>query len=198
MSRIIVLEGADRCGKATQSGMLCEHIKSLGKSAVVVEVPIKDLTTYNVIYWLLGNGLAKKLPKTFQWLQCLNRWIFQTLHLVSLEHSYDYIIFDRWSLSTTVYGRCQGMTRSFVDKLFRMLRKPDHTLLLIGPSHTHTAEDVYEKDTKLQSDVKSLYVEWASENPDTSTVVKCDQTRQEVHDDILRALQSVGLIPTQP
>lgn len=189
MSKIVVLEGADRCGKATQSAMLRDYIESTGNKAVVVEVPIKDDHTYRLIYWMLGNGLAKKFPKIFQGLQCLNRWIFQTFKLVRLEHDNDYVIFDRWSLSTTVYGLAEGISKNFVDKMYRRLRKPDYTLLLTGKPHHHVAEDVYERDTTLQDKVRGLYNEWSRENPGESKIVQSEKSKIEVHTEIVQTLK---------
>ena len=42
MSKIIVVEGPDRVGKATQSRMLKEKLTFLGKRAKIIEVPIKS------------------------------------------------------------------------------------------------------------------------------------------------------------
>jgi len=194
MSKIIVLEGADRCGKATQSRMLCNYLNDRGKSAVLIEVPIWDRTTYGLIYWMLGNGLAKKLPKLFQWLQCINRWIFQTFTLISLEHRYDYVIFDRWSLSTSVYGRATGLSESYVDGLYEVLRRPDFTILLIGKSHRHVAEDAYERDHELQAAVRFIYRDWASRHSEDVHVANSERSKEEVHEEILAALNSKGLI----
>lgn len=194
MSKIIVLEGADRCGKATQSRMLCNYLNDRGESAVLIEVPIWDRTTYSLIYWMLGNGLAKKLPKLFQWLQCLNRWIFQTFTLVQVEHRYDYVIFDRWSLSTSVYGRATGLSESYVDGLYEVLRRPDFTILLIGKSHRHVAEDVYERDHDLQAAVRFVYRDWASRHGSEAHVVDSELPKEDVHEEIIAVLKSKGLI----
>lgn len=164
MSKVVVFEGGDRCGKATQSTMLCDWLNSNGKSALRIEVPVRSSVTYRLIYWMLHTGLAKKLPKFFQWLQYFNRLIFQKFTLVHLEQNFDYIIFDRWSLSTVVYGTAEGVSREFCDNLYNKLRKPDFTVLLLGKSFQHVAEDVYEADGELQSKVRMLYAEWADKN----------------------------------
>jgi thymidylate kinase len=73
MSKIIVFEGPDRCGKKTQTHLLCGYLASKAYRSVVVEVPVYGNPTYHIIYWMLGNGLAKKFPKLFQWFQYFNR-----------------------------------------------------------------------------------------------------------------------------
>ena len=194
MSKFIVIEGPDRVGKATQAEMLKQWLIKNDRSAIVFEVPIHDGLTYDVIYWMLGNGLAKKMPKLFQGLQCLNRWIFQTFDLISLEHRYDYIIFDRWSPSTTVYGVAEGLKRDDADKLYSLLRKPDYTFVLLGESHNHEAEDVYEADSELQKKVRKGYAEWAAEKPTERKVLECVRPRDEITKDIVRTLKNAGLV----
>jgi len=197
MAKIIAIEGADRCGKATQAAFLKGYIISTGKTATIVEVPIKDSITYHVIYWMLRNGLAKKFPKLFQWLQCHNRLIFQWTKLSQLEHQYDYIIFDRWSLSSVVYGRAEGVDAEYCEDLYRRLRKPDFTVLLLGASYAHEAEDVYEADSVLQQKVRGLYAEWGDMHPKESHVFDgTGLTKEKVADDIMKVLRIWRIIPT--
>jgi thymidylate kinase len=195
MSKLIVFEGADRVGKATQSEMFCDYINNiLKKKACLVEVPIHDNLTYRPIYWMLKSGLAKKLPKTFQWLQCLNRWIFQTFKLVKLEHQFDYIVFDRWSPSTSVYGRAEGLSRDYVESMYRRLRVPDAVVVLSGKSHRHEAEDVYERDSGLQRRVRVLYEDWVIENSSIACVVSCEGTKESVSREVVSCLTRLGVV----
>ena len=194
MSKIIVIEGADRCGKFTQSNLLKGYIDSLGLKSTIVEVPIRSLVTYKVIYWMLHNGTAKRFPKIFQWFQFLNRKIFQTFTLPFLEMDNDVIIFDRWSLSTTVYGAAEGVPESFTKKLADWLRKADHTIILHGQSFNHTAEDVYEADTNLQRNVRMLYAQWAADHPEECTLVNSRQSREDIHNYICSTLVSKGIV----
>lgn len=197
MSKIIVIEGPDRVGKATQSRMLCDHItKELNKTATVIEVPIHDNSTYKIIYWMLGNGLARKFPKIFQWLQVANRWIFQTTKLVELEHDYDYIIFDRWSCSTEVYGAAEGIQESALKKMSKLLRAPDFTIVLLGKSHTHVAEDSYESDSSLQKRVSDIYADWASKHSGGVHVVDCENSKEKVASEVKKVLRTLRHIPT--
>jgi dTMP kinase len=189
VSKVIVIEGADRCGKATQSKLLRDYIRNvISKRAEVVEVPIKSPVTYRLIYWMLSSGTAKKFPKLFQWIQFANRKIFQVTSLSSLMRKNNYIIFDRWSLSTVVYGEAEGVPRSWSEKLAEKLVAPDHTILLLGKPHTKDVEDVYEKDAVLQDRVRDLYE--GIRHPITSTIIDCDGTREEVHEKIVQSLKA--------
>lgn len=194
MSKIIVIEGADRCGKATQAKLLREYLISFGIMSTIVEVPIKSAITYRIIYWMLQNGFAKKYPKLFQVFQFLNRKIFQILTLPSLEQEYDVIIFDRWSLSTIVYGGASGVSEQFTIELSKRLRQPDHTFILSGESFPHVAEDVYEADSNLQKEVRIRYTAWAVDNPDDVTAISCRQDKKKIAKHIREVLKSKKLI----
>ena len=194
MSKFIVIEGPDRVGEATQTNLLKEHLESLGKSVLTVEVPLRSNFIYHVIYWMLGNGLAKKLPKHFQWCQYFNRQIFQWTKLPKLEKKFDYIVMDRWSLSTTIYGSATNLPDSFTKDLYARLRDPDYTFVLTGPAHKHEAEDVYESDTELQKKVRTLYNEWAEQHPGKSLKIDCTLPRGVISEMIIEALQDVDLL----
>ena len=196
MSTIIVIEGPDRVGKATQSKILCQRLTDAGYTATIVEVPIRSNPVYHFIYWMLRNGIAKKFPKFFQWNQYFNRQIFQWFTLPHLEEKFDYIIMDRWSLSTVVYGAATGVSEKFTNKLFMRLRQPYYTFILLGESHKHDHEDVYESDSALQESVRRHYKEWAQMNSYSCSVVDCNNPKSVVSDQIWKTLQIVETQPT--
>lgn len=195
MSKIIVIEGPDRVGKQTQTRMLKETFQNYGMLATVVEVPIRSAITYRIIYWMLRNGLAKRFPKIFQWFQYLNRKIFQEYTLPHLEDRYDAVIMDRWSLSTIVYGAAEGVPRDFTLKLAKKLREQDFTIILHGESFAHEAEDSYESDDNLQKKVRLEYARWALENPTTTKMVNCQQSKKAIAREIKNVLQSQRILP---
>lgn len=191
MSKIIVIEGPDRVGKATQSLMLKNRFEAAGYSATIVEVPIKTNFAYHIIYWMLRNGLAKRLPKIFQWFQYYNRQVFQKRDLPHLEAEYDYIIMDRWSLSTTVYGEATGVPKNFTERLSERLRRPFHTFVLLGRSHKHKVEDTYEADSELQNRVRKLYSSWAQNHSNECSIIDCNRERSVISEEIWTTLRGV-------
>ena len=195
MSKIIAIEGPDRVGKFTQTKLLQKYITRIGLSAVVVEVPIRSAITYRVIYWMLQNGLAKKFPKIFQWFQFINRKIFQMYTLPVLEEHYDFIIMDRWSLSTIVYGIAEDVPKDYTIGLAKKLREPDFTIILFGEAHEHIAEDSYEVDASLQARVRLEYAKWALENPKTTKLIDCNQDHKIVAKKIKNILQEKRILP---
>jgi dTMP kinase len=194
MSKFIVIEGPDRVGKATQVKLLQKKLVEKNKTVATVEVPLRSNPVYHLIYWMLGNGLAKKFPKIFQWLQYANRQIFQWTILPRLESECDYIIMDRWSLSTVVYGAATGVSEAFTKKLCDRLRRPDHTIVLYGAAHRHEAEDTYESDERLQARVSDLYRLWAAENTIDSLGIDCSLPKDEITDLIFASLHDKKLL----
>lgn len=194
MSKIVVFEGADRCGKATQSELLKQHIKKLGMAVAIVEVPIRSAVTYKIIYWMLQNGLAKKFPYIFQLFQFANRKFFEWTKLPRLEADNDVIILDRWSLSTVVYGGAEGVSRKFTVGLSKLLKQPDHTFILLGKAFPHDAEDVYEADASLQEKVREGYAIWAMNNNSICTLMDCRQEKKMLSKKIQAVLVKKNII----
>jgi len=194
-AKIIVVEGPDRVGKQTQTNLLKQTFLNYGLFATVVEVPIRSMVTYRIIYWMLKNGMAKKFPKIFQWFQYLNRKIFQIFTLPYLEERYDAIIMDRWSLSTIVYGTAEGVPKQHTIGLAKKLRQPDYTIILHGKSYSCEAEDTYEADLTLQNKVREEYTNWALDNPDSTSMVDCQRDKKIVSREIKKILQTKRILP---
>lgn len=194
MAKLIVIEGPDRVGKATQTGLLYHELIRRAYTVKLVEVPIKSLLTYRIIYFMLSTSLAKKFPKTFQWMQWLNKQVFQWLSLRSLERDYEYLIFDRWSLSSVIYGKCADVPEDFVMNLYQRLRVPDYTIVLNGKPHIVGNGDAYEADSAMQAEVRTLYAQWAEQNQDTCSLINANRTVAEVANDIIGTLESKNIV----
>lgn len=191
MAEIIVFEGPDKVGKETQSKLLLERLLEEGNYVRRVEVPAKACpNTYKLIYWMLRTGWAKRLPNTFQFIQFFNKWLFQKLHLPKMLEWFDYVIFDRWSLSAVIYGNATGVNESFNLWLYNKLQPADVTIVMCERSFRRatTQDDSYEKDNDLQVRVREGYREWATAHPDDHTLVSNDQPVEDVHADVLRAV----------
>lgn len=186
---LIVIEGPDKCGKQTQSNMLTEALQKAGHRVKLVEVPVKSPVTYRLIYWMLRNGFAKTLPNVFQYVQFLNKFFFQVFHLVLMRWCYDFIVFDRWSLSSIVYGDAGGASKRFTRFLFRRLWQPDGTIIMVGAALSGETTDVYESDNSLQSKVRIGYAEWFAFHPDKCVMIDNTGTRPEVHLRIMNNLE---------
>jgi thymidylate kinase len=190
----IAICGRDRVGKATQSKLLVKFLLAQGNNAIRIETPVRDRHTYKVIYWMLENGLAKKLPTFFQCLQVLNRMIFQKFSLPKIVEKYDYIIFDRWAMSTWVYGKATGVPEKTLAFLCRRVFEPNFTVILDGDPHVKEVRDSYEADSALQTRVRDLYVSKAINKPCCTVLINANQSQKEVSDCIIKELEFRGMI----
>lgn len=195
MAKLIAFEGPDRVGKATQSKLMLETLTSLGYRAVRVEVPVQNFL-HKYIYKMLKNGVAKNHPYFFQFIQVMNRVVFQLFALPKLERENDYVIFDRWSPSTWVYGLATGVNRTYVEAMLYPIRKPDYTIVLNGRAQVQEMRDDYEKDNSLQSRVRDLYVDYADLYSEKTALVWANQTRESAHEEILGILLQRKLVTT--
>lgn len=188
-AKMVVVEGPDKVGKQTQSQMLAHVLRRYGDKVKLVEVPYNDGSTYRLIYRMLKNGQAKKYPNLFQFVQFLNKFIFQRTVLLWLRITCACIVLDRWKLSAIVYGDATGVNPTFNRMLYGMLKDPDVTVILHGSSFKRQeADDVYEKDNSLQTAVRNGYYEWAQEHPENHDLIDNQGSRDEVHERIMNVV----------
>ena len=60
MGKIIVIEGLDGSGKATQTKLLCERLRSQGKKVVRLEYPDYDNPSSSLVKMYLGGEFGSK------------------------------------------------------------------------------------------------------------------------------------------
>lgn len=192
MTKIVAIEGADKVGKQTQTTMLVNTLGRYGDKVKLVEVPFRDGATHKLIYWMLANGMAKRFPHLFQFVHFVNKFIFQFTYLVWLRLTHDVIVLDRWALSSIVYGDATGVNKLFNRFLYWFLISPDVTIILHGPSfkRDEKADDVYEKDSDLQSAVKSGYYDWANEHPENHELIDNQGAKDEVASRVLMIVEN--------
>lgn len=185
---VIVIEGCDMLGKATQSQLLAEHLSSTPGFASVglLEVPIRDEISYPRIYEMLADGRAKKYPATFQALHILNRMLYQENILKKVVDKYDALVFDRWNASSYAYGRAAGLEQDELMCELDLVATADLTIILEGKPFHKDNLDTYEADAPFQVAVKSAYYEWAKTQKQSGSVyvVDANDTVSAVHEAI--------------
>lgn len=189
-AKLVAVEGGDSCGKHTQAVLLKRKLTGLGYKTALVEVPVRDRFTHKLIYSMLRSGAAKRHPNLFQFVQFVNKFLFQVTSLLWLWIVSDFVILDRWALSSIVYGKATGSDIAFCEFLYCFLVEPHITIVLDGPTFSREREkDVYEKDTELQASVKEGYRGWARKEPLKIVVVSNVGTELVVH---VKLLQEVA------
>lgn len=199
-SKIVVFEGPDKVGKETQSKLIAELLRSKGARVTRVEVPCRSATwSHALIYWMLRNDLAKRLPNVFQFVQFLNKLSFQLLDLPDLLRNNDVVVLDRWALSAVVYGDATGVNHAFNTWLYNRLLRPDLTVVFAERSYRRSTrqDDSYERDTELQERVRSGYATWALLHPDDHALVSNDAPVGAVHAAVMDVFASLGVPSVQ-
>ena len=187
-TRLIAFEGPDKSGKETQSKMAVEALRQAGVRVERVEAPTKCTRwTHRLIYWMLRTGWAKRLPNCFQAVQTLNKLSFQLFHLPAIEARNDVVVFDRWGLSSVIYGTATGVSPRLVLWLYDRIKPADLTIVFAGRSYRRstTEDDSYEKDTDLQARVRVLYHDWALNHHEDHVLVDNARPVEEVHREVM-------------
>jgi thymidylate kinase len=194
LAKIIVCEGADKCGKETQSKMLLSTLSIHGIETDIAEVPVRDGLTHPMIYRMLKSGSCIEYPNIFQFLQFINKMLFQLFILPWKRLKNDVVILDRWGLSSLVYGDVSGANWTLNTIYWMLLVKPTLTIILSGPPRSDQQDDAYEIDTRMQRKVRDHYIAWALAHPHDHVVIQNGGTRQEVQDRICSVLKTRNII----
>jgi thymidylate kinase len=193
-AKLIVFEGADRVGKATQSHLLVENLKKAGFRVAKFEIPYNPASlSYKLIYFMLEHKLAKKFPTGFQFTHFVNKYLFQASTLTPALEKNDYVVIDRWKLSSLIYGNATGANVDFVQRLSNLLVFPDITIVL-SRNQEMKPEDEYEADKALQMRVKLDYIEFACTDA-RALFVRNDDSIENCSKIIFNALSARGVIP---
>ncbi len=184
--KIIVVEGTDCSGKETQSRLLVEKLKELGKKAVYLSFPMYDTPTGKIIAGpFLGNPevsdgwFPEKSSKVDPKIACLYFAADRkyNIHKVEkyLEEGY-YVILDRYTSSNMAHQGCKILDRDerfnvfqWIDKLeywLLDLPKPDLTIFLHVPfaltkilMQNREVIDANEKDDEYLKNAEKTYIE---------------------------------------
>jgi thymidylate kinase len=194
VAKLIAVEGPDRVGKATQSKFIVDAFNATKKRSVRIEIPFNDGLTYRLVYNMLKNGIAASWPNLFQFVQFLNKFLFQVFVLPWYILKYDYVVLDRWSLSAVVYGDAGGASPCINRAEYALLVEPAATVVLLGSARGECNEDVYEKNAGLQTLVRVGYHDWVQRHPEKFRIVDCTGSKLEVHQRFISALVEMGVM----
>lgn len=196
MGKLVVVEGADKVGKETQSKLLEQSLRRAGTRAVRVE-PTKESHPRGrrLIYSMLESGAAKRYPNLFQLVQFANRAYFQLFKLPGLLRSNDVVILDRWALSGYVYGKSEVVNRSLNAWMYKRAQKADLVIVFGGTSYKRQQlDDSYERDMSLQIKVRAAYTQAGRDWPG-HVLIDNRGSVQEVQDEVLLCLRQRKIIP---
>ena len=160
---LITLEGIDKSGKATQTAILANRLRKMGREVETIAFP--DYTTLigRVIKRYL-DGKADFGPELRQLLYVANRWEKQGALKLWLREE-KLVIADRYTPSGLVYGLANGLNLEWMVSLEEGL--PPSDLVIVVDVSVATAfereevRDVYEANRDFLEKVRKAYLDLA-------------------------------------
>ena len=211
--KIIVIEGTDCSGKATQSNLLVERLKKDGKKCVSLSFPCYDTPTGKIVG---GAYLGKPeiCESFFESAVNLDPKIACLYYAADRKYNIDkvlkyvdegyYVILDRYVTSNLAHQGCKIQDKDerfymyqWIDKLeywLLELPKPDKTIFLHVPydftkkkKKNREFLDEHEKSTEQLKNAERAYVELSQlYNWDTIECIKDNKLRsiEDINDEI--------------
>lgn len=209
MTKIIAVEGIDGAGKSVQGIKLYDYFLSRDKNVWYMEFPM-----YDVNY--AGNRLHYYLNGTFPKPDAMSMALWYAIDRVEAIHqmangldNYDYVIFNRWTLSSMVYQENPQWVY-YLEKDLLGLPTPDLYLIFdIDPKIAMQRKlkqkghlDLNESSASTQSGARNRYItffnEFAHFNQKYSIIRTTDEGKEynvnEVFEMVTKSLHSYGMI----
>lgn len=203
--RLIVFEGIDGVGKATQVALLAKALTQKGKRVTVFTSPRYDLPTGKLVRRaLLGEfGDFVALSPYLSALPYFNDFAAWRDEMIAALQKGD-VICDRYVYSTLAYASAKlpsAKQKAFLDDMssiaFKNLRLPkaDRVIFLDVPVAisqrlmAQKKKDQFEKNTAYQKKVAAVYQalstgkEWRKVSCTQGSVMR---SREDIHRDVLR------------
>lgn len=191
--KIIVIEGLDKAGKTTQSRLLMDDLKALGKICVIMDFP--DYITYiGAEIKAFLDGKRDYYPtELVHMLLSANRWEKKN-EIESMMENGTILILNRYYQSNLVYGVSNGLNIKWLLNLDKGLPKEDLVIVLeIEPrvSYQRAIEclDTFEKDQRLLVDVHKNYRKLARQFK--WKIINGKKSKDEVHQDIMKIVKKL-------
>jgi dTMP kinase len=187
--KIIVLEGTDKAGKTTQSRMLVDAIKALGKVCVVVDFP-DYMTPIGQEIRAFLDGKRDYPAEAKHLLFSANRWE-KKQEIESMVENGTIVVMNRYWQSNLIYGTANGMDENWLLRLDKGLPKEDLMIvILVKPDlSTKRAEtlDTFESDKQLAARAYRNYLKFAKRF--RWKVIDGSKSREQVHQEIMKIVR---------
>ncbi|QAZ68669.1 dTMP kinase [Solidesulfovibrio carbinolicus] len=194
MTKIICLEGIDGAGKTTQTKMLCEYLEGRGHKVGSLSFPVYD-SFFGVE---IGRRLAdvkKEIgaiePKSMALWYALDRWEAMATNRHLWHPPYDFLILNRFTLSTIVYQSLRAndtlLMPAWVAELeHEHLKIPMPDLYIVFDvsvavsssnvtkkgqrDYIEESHDIYERDKSLLERAREFYIQLSNESSNIELV----------------------------
>ncbi|MFL6493959.1 MAG: dTMP kinase [Nitrososphaera sp.] len=187
--KIIVIEGTDKAGKGSQSRMLAETLKTLGKICVILDFP--DYATPIGIEIKAFLESKRDYPTEVQHLLfSANRWE-KKKEIESMLENGTIIVMNRYWQSNLVYGVANGMDLNWLLLLDKGLPKEDIVIvILVNPSVSAKRaeiQDAFESDVQLATKAYRNYLKFAKQY--RWKVIDGSKSKDQVHQEIMKIIR---------
>jgi dTMP kinase len=187
--KIIVLEGTDKAGKTSQSRMLAEALKVLGKVCVILDFPDYTTPIGMEIKSFLEGKRDNYTAEVKHLLFSANRWE-KKKEIESMLENGTIIIMNRYWQSNLVYGVANGMDLDWLIQLDRGLPKGDIVLvILVNPSISASraeVQDTFESDLNLSMKAYKNYLKFAKQF--RWRIIDGSKNKEQVHQEIMKIM----------
>lgn len=187
--KIIVLEGTDKAGKTTQSRMLAEALKVLGKVCVIIDFPDYTTSIGTEIRAFL-DGRRNYPSEVKHLLFSANRWE-KKKEIESMVENGTIVVMNRYWQSNLIYGAANGMDTSWLLQLDRGLPKEDLVIvILVNPgvsAKRAETQDAFESDPQLATKAYKNYLKFAKQFK--WKVVDGSKSRDHVHQEVMKIVR---------
>jgi dTMP kinase len=187
--KIIVLEGTDKAGKTSQSRMLAETLKALGKVCVILDFPDYTTPIGMEIKSFLEGKREYYTPEVKHLLFSANRWE-KKKEIESMLENGTIIIMNRYWQSNLVYGAANGMDLNWLIGLDRGLPKENIVLvILVKPNISASrakVQDAFESNSQLAVKAYQNYINFAKRF--RWTIIDGSKSKEQVHQEIMKII----------
>lgn len=186
---MISIEGPDGVGKSTQVELLKSNLESKGYKVYSEHFPRYDTSLGKLIKDMLIGEKEMISFDSFQMLYIADQIDFKNKIIKLKEEKYDYLILDRYDLSTIVYY-CSKNSFKSIETIFswqKHIIKPDLTIVMISSTDINSKSnfkelDLLERDIELMKNVKHgyLYCYELLKSKRNIEIVYCDEGIEKV------------------
>lgn len=196
--KIIALEGLDKSGTFSQTGLLQNKLQSLGYKVQNGEFHNYASPTGKLIMdWLTNKWDVDQT--TIELIMAADKQTSQTWFKKLEDKGIDFLILDRYTLSQIVYGLASGSDERWISSLQKYMRKPDIDIVIDIPAevsmrrkgkHNNGENDRYESDVKMLQEVREIYKYISTEySAPVKEVVNGERSIHDVHDEIFKIVK---------
>lgn len=187
---LVVIEGSDKAGKATQTKMLKEALQKRNMKTRSLAFPAYDTKIGEEIRAFLHGERGYPIQVRHMLLSA-NRWE-KKAEIEKMLKQNDVVILNRYYQSNLVYGLSSGLKLEWLQALDEGLPKEDVVIVLdvapeVSIERMESKGDIFEMNDGIMHNVSKLYREFAGKYG--WVLVNGERSREEVHMEIMHIIE---------